>query len=82
VTATIAVDSAVAGGLHVDMMDGRTLSQISGGPLIVSAIRLYYYQDFTDVPFVTEPERYVAFCEAQFECITVHAEHTACPLAS
>ena len=64
--------------IHVDVMDGRFVPNITIGPLIVKALR-----PITDMPLdvhlmIVEPERYVAdFREAGADWITVHAE--ACP---
>ncbi len=64
--------------VHVDVMDGRFVPNITIGPLVVEAIR-----PLTDMPLdvhlmIVEPDRYVGdFREAGADWITVHAE--ACP---
>ncbi len=64
--------------IHVDVMDGRFVPNITIGPLIVEALR-----PITEMPLdvhlmIVEPDRYVAdFREAGADWITVHAE--ACP---
>ena len=72
------VRMAVQGGadyMHLDIMDGRFVPNISFGPLIVAAVR-----QVTDLPLdvhlmIEEPERYVeAFIEAGASILTVHAE--------
>lgn len=72
------VAEAAKGGadmIHVDIMDGQFVSNLTIGPLVVEAIRPY-----TDLPLdihmmVDAPERFVPqFVEAGADIITVHAE--------
>ena len=64
-----------ADSIHVDIMDGHFVPNLTIGPQVVAAIR-----PWTDLPLdihmmVTEPERYVAqFADAGADIITVHAE--------
>ncbi|AEJ39333.1 ribulose-phosphate 3-epimerase [Sulfobacillus acidophilus TPY] len=70
--------SSAADLLHVDVMDGRFVPNITLGPLIVEAVRRT-----TDLPIdvhmmIVEPDRYVAdFRKAGADMISVHVE--ACP---
>ena len=75
------VKSAVAGGadwIHVDVMDGRFVPNISFGPNAVKAVRRV-----TDLPIdvhlmIVEPEKHLqAFADAGTNHITVHYE--TCP---
>ena len=63
--------------IHIDVMDGRFVPNITIGPLIVNAIR-----NITDIPFdvhlmIAEPEKYIKnFAEVGADIITVHYEAT------
>ncbi len=64
--------------IHVDVMDGHFVPNITIGPLIVRALR-----PITKLPLdvhlmIEQPERYlVPFAEAGADCLTVHVE--TCP---
>lgn len=66
---------STADWLHVDVMDGRFVPNITIGPLVVRAL-----SKVTDMPLdchlmIVEPDRYVPdFAEAGAHVITVHAE--------
>jgi ribulose-phosphate 3-epimerase len=70
-----------AGGadlLHVDVMDGRFVPNITIGPVVVGAIRKRTRLPLDVHLMIVEPERYVAdFVSAGADIVTVHAE--ACP---
>lgn len=74
------IAAAEAGGadyIHLDVMDGLFVPNITFGPLIVQAVR-----KMTSLPLdvhlmIEEPERYLnEFAEAGANIITVHAEAT------
>lgn len=75
------VQAIVAAGgdwVHVDVMDGRFVPNITIGPLVVKALRGATDRTLDVHLMIVEPEKYLeAFAEAGADVITVHAE--ACP---
>lgn len=70
-----AVAAAGADWIHVDVMDGRFVPNITIGPLIVEAARKSTALPLDVHLMIVEPERYVdAFADAGADIITVHAE--------
>jgi len=75
-----AVDAAGADWIHVDVMDGRFVPNITIGPLIVKALRPVTKKPLDVHLMIVEPEKYVEdFAEAGADIISVHAEHNASP---
>lgn len=72
------VNSSRADWLHVDVMDGRFVPNISFGMFIVEAIGKLSSKPLDVHLMIVEPERYVpGFAEAGAHMISVHIE--ACP---
>lgn len=72
------VAEAEAGGadaIHIDIMDGAFVPNITMGPMIVQAIRPWTTLPFDLHLMIASPERYIAdFASAGADTITVHAE--------
>jgi len=70
-----AVEAAGADWIHVDVMDGRFVPNITIGPLVVEAMRKATRLPIDAHLMIVEPERYVeAFAKAGADLISVHAE--------
>jgi ribulose-phosphate 3-epimerase len=70
-----AVEKAGADWLHVDVMDGRFVPNITLGPPIVKALRKATKLPLDVHLMIVEPEKYVeAFADAGSDTITIHVE--------
>ncbi|KJS75228.1 MAG: ribulose-phosphate 3-epimerase [Desulfotomaculum sp. BICA1-6] len=72
------VEQAGAEFLHIDVMDGHFVPNITIGPLIVQSLRSHSGLVFDVHLMIENPDRYIAeFAAAGADIITVHAE--TCP---
>ncbi|MHB8147579.1 MAG: ribulose-phosphate 3-epimerase [Vulcanimicrobiaceae bacterium] len=71
------VETAGADQLHLDVMDGRFVPNITWGPKIIGDLRKLSPLPFDTHLMIVEPERYVdAFRDAGADIITFHYEAT------
>ena len=70
-----AVEGAGADLIHLDVMDGRFVPNITIGPVVVAAIRAATKLPLDAHLMIVEPEQYIeAFARAGADTIIVHAE--------
>ena len=70
-----ALEEAGADYVHVDVMDGRFVPNLTIGPLVVAAVRKATRLPLDVHLMIEEPERYVdEFARAGADLISVHAE--------
>ena len=73
-----AAEAAGADYIHLDVMDGRFVPNITIGPMVVAAVRAVTKLPLDVHLMIVEPERYLdVFARAGADLLTVHLE--ACP---
>lgn len=71
----MAVEAAGADWIHVDVMDGRYVPNITIGPMVVKAVRGVTRLPVDAHLMIVEPDRYVEeFVRAGADLVAVHAE--------
>ncbi|EHI74672.1 ribulose-phosphate 3-epimerase [Streptococcus criceti] len=71
------IDQTSADYVHIDIMDGQFVPNISFGADVVASLRKHSKLVFDCHLMVVEPERYVdAFAQAGADIMTIHAEAT------
>jgi len=69
------VEAAGADRIHIDVMDGHFVPNITIGPLVIRALRRVTRLPLEAHLMITEPDRYLeAFAEAGADGLTVHVE--------
>jgi ribulose-phosphate 3-epimerase len=72
-----AIERGGADWVHLDVMDGHFVPNLSFGPILVEAARKHTGLPLDCHLMITEPEKYVAeFAKAGADSITVHQEAT------
>ncbi len=70
-----AIEKAGADWVHIDVMDGHFVPNITIGPAVIASLRKTTRLPFDVHLMITNPERYIdAFADAGSDVITVHVE--------
>ncbi len=68
--------------IHLDVMDGHFVPNISFGPSIIASLRRHYSAFFDTHLMISNPEKYLdSFMKAGSDAITFHLEATTDPMS-
>jgi ribulose-phosphate 3-epimerase len=71
------IDKAGADWIHIDVMDGSFVPNITIGPIVIESIRKYTSKPFDVHLMIVNPEKYIEqFSDSGADIITVHYEST------
>jgi ribulose-phosphate 3-epimerase len=71
----MAIDKAGADLIHIDVMDGRFVPNLTIGPVVIKALRKHTQKPFDVHLMIVEPEKYIQdFRDSGADIITIHAE--------
>jgi ribulose-phosphate 3-epimerase len=73
----VAIDKAGADLIHIDVMDGHFVPNLTIGPAIIKSLRKHTTLPFDVHLMISNPEKYIEdYANAGADIITVHAEAT------